>query len=204
MLKLSDKFSSSEKSYYQEQINNHLLKGKNASGVTSDSDDINLQTGLSRENLLKDYLSLITKRNYNWFGTITSKYAKSETYFRNILIGNTGIKKHNTTDLPEHILNKILRKQRLYKRQGQVPPSLWELLLKYKEQIQFYQKGSYVNKHNVKSNIFDTPYKEYKIDSALTASGVNSFFGVLEYGKVNGNCHLHFLLLHDDTENIYP
>ena len=184
--------------------NTHTVKGKIASPEASESESINFKSGLSRENLLRDYLTLIKKRNFNWFGTITSKYAKSETYFRNILIGNKGIRKHNTTDLPEHILNKIIRKQRLYKRQGQEPPTFLEFLDIYKEQIDFYQKGQYVNQHNIKSNIFDTPYKEYKIDHALEASGVNTFFGVLEYGKINGNCHLHFLLHHDDIENVYP
>lgn len=191
-------------SWKQRQIDNPNFRGKIANTELSESKSINLQTGLSRENLLKDYLYLIKQRKFNWFGTITSKFAKSETYFRNILIGNTGIRKHNTTDLPEHIINKILRKQRLYKRQGLEPPSLIDLLPKYKSQIDFYQKGSYDNKLGVKSNIFDTPYKDYKIDDILEETGVNNFFGVLEYGKVNGNCHLHFLLNHDDVKNVYP
>ena len=161
-------------------------------------------TRLSRENLLKDYLTLIDNRKYNYFGTVTSQFSKSETYFRQLLLGNTYIRKHNTTDLPEHILNKILRKQLLYKRQGLPIPSLLELLPKYKAQIEFYQKGNYINEHNVKSNIFDTPYSRYTIKTALEEAGVNSFFGVLEYGKKNGYCHLHFLLHHDDIENVRP
>ena len=159
---------------------------------------------LSRENLLKDYLTLIDKRKYNYFGTVTSQFSKSETYFRQLLLGNTYIRKHNNTDLPEHIINKILRKQMLYKRQGLPVPGFLELLPKYKAAIEFYQKGNYINEHNIKSNIFDTPYRRYNIKTALKESGVNSFFGVLEYGKKNGYCHLHFLLHHDDIENVRP
>lgn len=161
-------------------------------------------TRLSRENLLKDYLNLIDKRKYNYFGTVTSRFSKSETYFRQLLLGNTYIRKHNTTDLPEHIINKILRKQLLYKRQGYSIPSLLELLPKYKAQIEFYQKGNFINEHNIKSNIFDTTYNRYTIETPLEESGANSFFGVLEYGKKNGYCHLHFLLHHDDVKNVRP
>jgi len=177
---------------------------ENLTSGTSVNSDENFLHDLSRENLLKDYTTLINKRGYNWFGTITSRYAKSETYFRNLLLGNTGIKYHNSTDLPEHVLNKILRKQDLYERQGLERPSLLAMLPEYKKQIDFYQKGMYKGKYGETANILDGTYQEYKIDHALFDSNVANFFGVLEYGKVNGNCHLHYLLKHTDTENIYP
>ena len=163
-----------------------------------------LTNRLSRENLLKNYLKLIDTRKYNYFGTVTSQFSKSETYFRQLLLGNTYIKKHNNTDLPEHIINKILRKQILYKRQGLEVPSILELLPNYKNEIEFYQDGIYLNEHDIKSNLFDTTYQRYTIETPLSVAGVNSFFGVLEYGKKNGYCHMHFLLHHDDVENVRP
>ena len=159
-------------------------------------------TRLSRDNLLKDYLTLINQRKYNYWGTVTSQFAKSETYFRQLLLGNTYIRKHNHTDLPEHVLSKIIRKQRLYKRQGLEPPSLLELITKYKKQIDFYQNGNFI-KDGIKVNILDPTEQNYTIKNFLNNAEANSFFGVLEYGKKNGYCHLHFLLHHDDIENVH-
>lgn len=190
--------------------NTHLLKGKTANGAVGDSNDRNsLNTRLSRENLLKSYLSLIKRKEYNYFGTVTSQWSKSETYFRQLLLGNKYIKKHNHTDLPEHILDKILWTQRFskkLKRHGLArleAPNFINLTLRYQKEIEFYQDGNYIE-DGIKANILDPYEQNYIIDHSLQKAGVQNFFGVLEYGSKNGYCHMHFLLKHSDTQNVYP
>ena len=204
---------SSVRKYYDERFYPQYIKQKkrlNKDTCKSTSKRINnwfensSQSRLSSRNLLKDYLTLINKRKYNYWGTVTSSFAKSETYFRQLLLGNSYVRKHNHTDLPEHILNKIIRKQKLYRSQGIEPPTLSEqLFYKYnKKSIEFYQNGNFT-KDGIKVNILDPSEQNYNIKNLLIASECNSFFGVLEYGKKNGFCHLHFLLHHEDTENVH-
>lgn len=164
---------------------------------------------LSRESVLNKLVEFIESRKYNFFGTLTSKYSKTETYFRNMLFGNKYIKKFNNTNIPEHIIDRLNWTRNFPLQHGNFTnPVTIETIIrlmnyKYKDQIDFYQKGTYINEHNIIDNIFSPRQKVFSLTKAFRETGTKSLFAVLEYGSVNGYCHLHYLLHHEDIDNVY-
>ena len=162
-----------------------------------------------RRRMREEFIQILDKRKYNYFGTITERRAKTETKFRNLIYGQNFIK--NFDDL----LNDPWIKEGL------------RIKKKYDEQVDennYWYQHDFTNKKNYKTRIlFDKRavqniknyqdrlkdnletigdgYYEYNIIKIAKRYNIENIALFVEYGKKNGQIHLHFLLRHKDIKN---
>ncbi len=167
--------------------------------------------------LRRAFEGLIDQRKFNFFGTITNRKKKTETKFRNLIYGTYFIQDYdNLINNPYIEEGKRLRKERTtinednywFEQPNFIVPLnyLTEIHSDKKaiKNIQKYQNRFTINDLGKYDDIFEKGFYEYNLFKIAKRHGVNSLFTVVEYGKKNGEIHLHFLLSYTkDTKNIH-
>ena len=169
------------------------------------------------ERLRRAFEGLIDQRNFNFFGTITNRKKKTETKFRNLIYGTYFIQDYD--DLindPYAEEGKRIWKERStinennywFEQPNFIIPTNYLTEIHSDEKalknISEYQNRFTINDLGKLDDIFEKGFYEYNLFKIAKRHGINSLFTVVEYGKKNGEIHLHFLLSYTkDTKNIH-
>ena len=154
--------------------------------------------------LRRAFEGLIDQRNFNFFGTITNRKKKTETKFRNLIYGTYFIQDY------DDLINRpyIEEASRLRQEGCNINEQNFMSIITNNQEalknIQKYQNRFTINDLGKYDDIFEKGFYEYNLFKIAKRHGINSLFTVVEYGKKNGEIHLHFLLSYTkDTKNIH-
>ena len=154
--------------------------------------------------LRRAFEGLIDQRKFNFFGTITNRKKKTETKFRNLIYGTYFIQDYDDLINRPYIEESARLRKEGYNINEQNFMSVIINNQKALENIQKYQNRFTINDLSKYDDIFEKGFYEYNLFKIAKRHGINSLFTVVEYGKKNGEIHLHLLLSYTkDTKNIH-
>lgn len=148
-----------------------------------------------RSRMREEFIQILDKRKYNYFGTITNRKAKTETKFRNLIYGQNFIK--NFDDL----LNDPWIKEglRIKEKKNVNEKNIISAIISDKRAVQNIKK--YQDRLKANLETIGDGYYEYNIIKIAKRYNIENIALFVEYGKKNGQIHLHFLLRHKDIKN---
>ena len=148
-----------------------------------------------RSRMRKEFVKILDKRKYNYFATITDRRAKTETKFRNLIYGQNFIKNYDDLLYYPWVEEGI----RLKKKKNVNEKNIISAIISDKRAVENIKKYQDRLKNNLET--IGDGYHEYNIIKIAKRYNIENIAIFLEYGKKNGEIHLHLLIRHKDIKN---